>query len=274
MSRELQVYNSFGELILHLEFVAGDPQPLQILNGTEQMRAAVRSLSGQDLDLTVYVNKQYRQLSARWGVPEYVDTLAEYWRSNFGWRTKITSTMLTLHEAVRGEIGSANVTAAADASLQWANASIVIDLNIDPAQADSCGVYAGTPGNNTILQWADIGTVQTWKDDLVQVESRGVYTGATVNTYMQRTNVYAAVGEKARMLMWGQTNPALLAPFNRHSHAVGNHGPLEAGLRPDQQVVTIGWPVYTRTFCEGVLSGFVTLTENGPCAPSTLGSSH
>ena len=96
MRRQLKVYNSFGELILHLELVDGDPQPLQILDGTPHMRAAVRSLFGQDFDLAVPLKNQPVHLFARWGTPEYIDALAQYWSANFGWRTKILSTVTTL----------------------------------------------------------------------------------------------------------------------------------------------------------------------------------
>lgn len=88
MSRELKVYNRFDEMILHLQFVYGDSSPLQIIDGTPEMQAAVRALAGQDFDLTVVVNNQHQQFTAKWGSPEYIDTLAGYWSSNFGWRTR------------------------------------------------------------------------------------------------------------------------------------------------------------------------------------------
>lgn len=89
MNRELRVYNQDDGLILHLDFIADDALPLQIVDGTPEMQQAVRSLFGQDFDQTVVINRQTRHFTARWGEPDYIDALAGYWSSNFGWRTKI-----------------------------------------------------------------------------------------------------------------------------------------------------------------------------------------
>ena len=111
MSRNLKVYNSFGELILHLDFVLGDRLPLQAQDGTPEMLALVRALTGRDFDLSVSVGNQQRRFEAKWGTPEYLDALAGYLKSNFSWRTKIidsTSSLGVTHWA----ICSANVSAA------------------------------------------------------------------------------------------------------------------------------------------------------------------
>ncbi len=94
MSRELKVYNRFDELIAHLRLVPGYPVPLQIVDGTPELRAAVRALAGYDFDRTVVVANHHRRFTAAWGTPEYLDALAGYWSSNFGWRTKIINRCL------------------------------------------------------------------------------------------------------------------------------------------------------------------------------------
>ena len=94
ISRELKVYNRFEELILHLRFVPGDPLPLRIEDGTQELRNAVRSLVGHDFDQTVVIEKQRRRFQATWGSPEYLDALAGYWSSNFGWRTRLVEMSL------------------------------------------------------------------------------------------------------------------------------------------------------------------------------------
>jgi hypothetical protein len=96
MTRELKVYNQFDELILHLEFVSDHPLPLQIVDGTPELRSAVRSLLGRDFDRTVVVGSQQRRFAAKWGSPDYVDALAGYWSSNFGWRTRIVDQSVSL----------------------------------------------------------------------------------------------------------------------------------------------------------------------------------
>ena len=92
MSRQLKVYNRFGEMILHLRFVPGDILPIRVEDGTTEFRAAVRGLSGRDFEETVVVGKQRRRFEAKWGTPEYLDALAGYWSSNFGWQTRIVET--------------------------------------------------------------------------------------------------------------------------------------------------------------------------------------
>lgn len=92
MSRQLKVYNRFKELILHLRYVPGDPLPLQIEDGTPDMQAAVRSLASRDFDQTVVVGNRRLRFEARWGTPEYLDALANYWSTNFGWQTRMVDT--------------------------------------------------------------------------------------------------------------------------------------------------------------------------------------
>jgi hypothetical protein len=89
MNRELKIYNRFDELILHLKFIPNDSLPLQIEDGTPELREAVRSLSGKDFDQTVVVEKERRRFFAEWGTPEYLDALAGYWSTNFGWQSSI-----------------------------------------------------------------------------------------------------------------------------------------------------------------------------------------
>ena len=92
MSRQLKVYNRFEELILNVRFVAGDPLPLQIEDGTPELQTAVSSLIGRDFDETVVVGNQRQHFEAKWGTAEYLDALAGYWSSNFGWQTRIVET--------------------------------------------------------------------------------------------------------------------------------------------------------------------------------------
>lgn len=91
MTKELRVYNRFGELILYLRLAPGHFFPLQVVLGSWELREAVNSLRGHDFDRTVFVDGQHRRFTARWATPEYLDALAGYWESNFRWRTEIRS---------------------------------------------------------------------------------------------------------------------------------------------------------------------------------------
>ena len=103
MTSELKVYNRFGELTLHLRFVAGHALPLQIEDGTPELQKAVRNLFGQDFDETVVVDNQRQRFTAKWGTPEYLDALAGYWSRNFRWRTRTTSTTRSI-EVLKGPV--------------------------------------------------------------------------------------------------------------------------------------------------------------------------
>lgn len=89
MIRELSVQNGFRETILRLEYTPSDPLTIRVLQGTPEMREAVRSLEGHDFDRTVVIDRRDERFSARWGDVNYLDALAGYWRANFGWRTEI-----------------------------------------------------------------------------------------------------------------------------------------------------------------------------------------
>ena len=89
MSKELRVYNRFGELILFLRFTPGLLLPLQVVLGSQELREAVRDVYGHDFDRTVSVDGQHRRFFASWGSSEYLDALAGYWEQNFRWRTEI-----------------------------------------------------------------------------------------------------------------------------------------------------------------------------------------
>jgi hypothetical protein len=92
MPRQLRVYNQFEELILQLEHVPGDPSPVRILEGTKELKSAIRSLEGIDFDRTAIVRGELRHFAAKWDSPDFLDALSGYWSSNFGWRTKLTET--------------------------------------------------------------------------------------------------------------------------------------------------------------------------------------
>ena len=98
MSKELKVYNRFGELILYLRFVPGCFFPLQVVLGSWELREAVNSLRGHDFDRTVVVDGQHRRFVATWASCEYLDALAGYWESNFRWRTEIKTTEIPVEE--------------------------------------------------------------------------------------------------------------------------------------------------------------------------------
>jgi hypothetical protein len=91
MAEELKVYNQFNELILHLRLAPRRPFPLQVVQGTRELREAIRALYGQDFDQTVIVAGQHQRFIASWGSPEYLGALAGYWKNNFQWRTEIRS---------------------------------------------------------------------------------------------------------------------------------------------------------------------------------------
>ena len=86
----MKVYNRFDELILHLRWVPENSIPLQIVDGTRHMQEAVQSLIGHEFDETVVIEGQSLRFRAAWGTPEYLETLAGYWGSNFKWRTQIS----------------------------------------------------------------------------------------------------------------------------------------------------------------------------------------
>ncbi|MGI0080455.1 MAG: hypothetical protein ACRECH_12625 [Nitrososphaerales archaeon] len=88
MPRELKVYNRFDDLILHLRFVPGQLTPYQVIEGSTELREAVWGLYGQDFDRIVIVGREPRRFTAKWASPEYLDAMAGYWASNFGWRTE------------------------------------------------------------------------------------------------------------------------------------------------------------------------------------------
>lgn len=90
MTSELTVYGQLGEVILHARYAPQRLLPIEIVDGTPEMRAAVRSVLGRDFDRTVFVDRQPQRFAASWGSPEYLRALAGYWSANFGWQTKIT----------------------------------------------------------------------------------------------------------------------------------------------------------------------------------------
>lgn len=98
MTKELRVYNRFGELILYLRLIPGHFLPLQVVLGSWELREAVNSLRGHDFDRTVFVDGQHRRFTARWATPEYLDALAGYWESNFRWRTEIRSDAIPVED--------------------------------------------------------------------------------------------------------------------------------------------------------------------------------
>lgn len=108
MARQLKVYNRFDELILHLRFVPEDPSPYQVIEGSRELREAVCGLYGQDFDRTVIEDGQQRRFVASWASPEYVDTLAGYWASNFRWRTETTSDEFEIEIRNTGLVPSAH----------------------------------------------------------------------------------------------------------------------------------------------------------------------
>src|SRR5215470_14487647 len=88
MSRELKVYNEFGELILHVEHRQGDPC-LRIIDGTREMSQAIRLLHGRDFERAAIVDGQLCDFRAAWDDPEFLDAVGGFWTANFGWRTRI-----------------------------------------------------------------------------------------------------------------------------------------------------------------------------------------
>jgi hypothetical protein len=92
MVNELKVYNRFGELTLHLRHSLGPNPELLTIDGTEDMRAAVAQLKGNDFDRTIAKGNELVRLTADWGSPQYLSILAQYLGMNFGWRTQIIET--------------------------------------------------------------------------------------------------------------------------------------------------------------------------------------
>jgi hypothetical protein len=90
MISELKVYSKTGELILHIRYAPDELFPLQIVDGTTDMKGSVLNVSGHDFDRTVFKNRQPLRFVARWGSSDYVHALAGYWAANFGWPTKVT----------------------------------------------------------------------------------------------------------------------------------------------------------------------------------------
>jgi hypothetical protein len=92
MTSELKVYNSFGELTLHLRASSENGPQISTVDGTPEMRSAITSLRGTDFDRTVVKSNELSRLTANWGSPAYLSTLGRYFVANFGWRTKLVET--------------------------------------------------------------------------------------------------------------------------------------------------------------------------------------
>lgn len=92
MVNVLKVYNCFGELTLHLRHSLGQNPELLTVDGTDDMRAAVAELRGNDFDRTIAKGGELVRLTARWGSQQYLPVLARYFGMNFGWRTQTIQT--------------------------------------------------------------------------------------------------------------------------------------------------------------------------------------
>jgi len=92
MASELKVYNQFREVILHVRFTSGDMPELLMIDGTDEMRLAMRSLVGQDFERNVAKGGEVLRFSAAWGSPEFGRVLAGYFSTNYSWSTKIIET--------------------------------------------------------------------------------------------------------------------------------------------------------------------------------------
>jgi hypothetical protein len=89
MSRELKIYNQFDELILHVEHAPNAIPSLRIIDGTPELRSAIRSLAGHPFERLALLDGQMSRFEAEWGDADFLNVVASYWRANFGWRTKI-----------------------------------------------------------------------------------------------------------------------------------------------------------------------------------------
>lgn len=107
MVNELKVYNSFGELTLHLRQLLSPNADLLTIDGTEDMRAAVAELRGSDFDRTIAKDSELIRLTANWGSAEFLPVLARYFGMNFGWRTQTIETdeSVSQLETVTGAYG-------------------------------------------------------------------------------------------------------------------------------------------------------------------------
>jgi len=94
MSRELKVYNEFGEVILNLRASSGVSPTLLTVDATKEMEKVVNELKGRDLDITIHKGAEEIKFTAKWGSPEFLRVLARYLVDNFGWKTKLTETSL------------------------------------------------------------------------------------------------------------------------------------------------------------------------------------
>ncbi|HYM78370.1 MAG TPA: hypothetical protein VE377_20520 [Candidatus Dormibacteraeota bacterium] len=88
MVNELKVYNRFGELTLHLRHSLGPAPELITIDATEDMRAAVAELRGNDFDRTIAKAGELVRLTADWTSSQFLPVLAQYLAMNFGWRTQ------------------------------------------------------------------------------------------------------------------------------------------------------------------------------------------
>lgn len=87
--QELKVYNRFDELILHLEYVPHDAEPMRIVEATPELREALRTLARNDFDRTVAIKRQLQRFTANWRSAKYLEVLADYLAANFKWTTKL-----------------------------------------------------------------------------------------------------------------------------------------------------------------------------------------
>ncbi|HTV59605.1 MAG TPA: hypothetical protein VMJ93_12110 [Verrucomicrobiae bacterium] len=89
MTKNLKVYNQFDELILHVEHTPGENPSLTILDGTAELTAAIRLLSGYDFDRPALANGQMCRFSAGWDEEGFLDAIGGYWAATYSWKTRI-----------------------------------------------------------------------------------------------------------------------------------------------------------------------------------------
>lgn len=89
MLSELKVYTSTQELILHVRYAPEELFPIQIVDGTPEMQAAMLGLAGHDFERVVIKNRQLYRFAAKWRSQGYIQTLASYWATNYEWRTAV-----------------------------------------------------------------------------------------------------------------------------------------------------------------------------------------